>query len=147
MARGELLKPGTVITYPYLWRWQAERRETEGRKDRPVCVLAALVSRQDGLTHLALLAVSSQPPGSDQRAVEVPQMECQRAGLSEWKRAWVTISEYNYDIVERSYYLAPDQEPLGRFSKTFMQRLAVAVAPLFRRTGAGVDRRDEQPKK
>ena len=30
MSREHL--PGQVITYPYLWSWQNERDETEGRK-------------------------------------------------------------------------------------------------------------------
>lgn len=28
------LKPGTVLKYPYLWKWQSQRQETEGRKIR-----------------------------------------------------------------------------------------------------------------
>ncbi|MEQ8399304.1 hypothetical protein [Thalassobaculum sp.] len=142
MTRGDLLRPGTVFHYPYLWRWQATRGETEGRKDRPVCVLAAVVGPADGLTHLVLLAISSQPPRAGQQALEIPEMECRRAGLGEWTRGWVTVDEYNHDIAEHSYYLDPDQEFLGRFSKSFTQRLAIAAAPLFRRRAARVDRRD-----
>ncbi|TWG89376.1 hypothetical protein L598_008500000030 [Mesorhizobium sp. J18] len=140
MTRSDRLKPGTIVTYPYLWKWQADQHETEGRKDRPTCVIATLVHQQDELTHLVLLAISSQPPRSDQRAFEIPEIECRRAGLSDWKRAWVTISEYNYDIAEQSYYLDPNQQPLGRFSKPFVQRLASAALPLFKRGGARVDR-------
>jgi hypothetical protein len=29
---------------------------------------------QDSLTHLVLLAISSRPPGQDQKALEVPQI-------------------------------------------------------------------------
>lgn len=134
------LKHGTVIEYPYLWKWQAERHETEGRKDRPVCVLSAIVNAADGCTHLALFAISSQPPRSGQRAIEIPQTECRRAGLSDWKGGWVTVSEYNYDVAEASYYLDADQQPIGRFSKQFMQQLARAAVPLFRRKGSRVDR-------
>lgn len=32
--------------------------------------------------------------------------------------------EYNYDIVERSWYIEPDQDILGRFSKSFMVKIA-----------------------
>lgn len=139
--RDELLRRGTILTYPYLWKWQEERNETEGRKDRPVCVLAAIVSGKNGLTHLAFLAISSQPPRQGQQAIEIPEIECRRAGLDDWKRGWVTISEYNYDIAERSYYLDTNQQPIGRFSKPFMQRLAVEAAPLFKSGRARVDRR------
>lgn len=139
MAMSIDLRPGDVVRYPYLWRWQHGRGETEGRKDRPVCVLIAARSH-DGLTHLALLAISSREPSADQAAIEIPEIECRRAGLSEWKRAWITISEYNYDIAERSWHLDMNQPPLGRFSKPFMTRLAAACAPLFGKSPARIDR-------
>lgn len=132
-------RPGDVVRYPYLWRWQHGRGETEGRKDRPVCVLLAAKGR-DGLTHLALLAISSRAPAEEQAAIEIPEIECRRAGLSEWKRAWVTVSEYNYDIAERSWHLDLNQPPLGRFGKPFMMRLAAACAPLFENAQSRVDR-------
>ena len=135
------LPPGTVIAYPYLWRWQRERGESEGRKVRPVCVVLSVKSAQ-GLTHLALLAISSRPPGADQIAIEVPEIECRRGGLSDLKRAWITVSEYNYDIVERSFYLDPSEPVLGRFSRSFMMQLAPRVAGLFRGGQARIDRTD-----
>ncbi|PJR12793.1 hypothetical protein [Sinorhizobium meliloti] len=139
--RDELLRVGTVLDYPYLWKREFLSGETEGRKDRPVCVLTAIVSPKDGQTHLALLAISSQPPHRDQQAIEIPETECRRAGLADWKKAWITVSEYNYDIAEKSYYLDTAQAPIGRLGKRFMQRLANAAAPLFRQGGARVDRR------
>jgi hypothetical protein len=141
MAMSIELRSGTIIQYPYLWRWQRERGETEGRKIRPVCVVLAAKSAE-GLTHLALLAVSSRAPSADQIAVEAPEIECRRAGLSDFKRAWITISEYNYDIVERSFYLDPAVPPLGRFSKSFMMQLAPKVVDLFRGRRARIDRTD-----
>ena len=82
----------------------------------------------------------SRPPAADQTAIEVPEIECRRAGLSEGKRAWITVSEYNYDIAERSWYLNANRAPLGRFSKSFVMRLAAAAAPLFKKREARVDR-------
>ena len=135
------LRPGDLVSYPYLWRWQQARGETEGRKDRPVCVVVA-ARGVDGLTHLALLAISSRQPGADQVAIEVPEIECRRGGLSDLKRAWVTVSEYNYDIAERSFYLDASGPILGRFSRSFMMQLAGKVASLFRAGDARVDRAD-----
>lgn len=139
MAIDETLKPGAILTYPYLWKWQVERGETEGRKSRPTCVIIALLGK-DGLTHLALLAISSQSPREGQLAIEIPEFERRRAGLSDWKQAWVTVSEYNYDIAEQSYYYDPNLPPIGRFSKQFMQKLAVDAAPLFQKSDARVNR-------
>ena len=141
MAMSIDLRPGDIVRYPYLWRWQRDRNETAGRKDRPVCVIVAARGR-DGLTHLALLAISSREPSADQGATEIPEIECRRAGLSEWKRAWITISEYNYDIAERSWHLDVNRPPLGRFGKPFMMRVAAACAPLFKRTQTRVDRQE-----
>lgn len=63
--------PGLVIDYPYLWAWQHERGETEGRKARPTCVVVAVRGANDGLTHLALLAITTEPPQADRAAIEV----------------------------------------------------------------------------
>ena len=132
------IQSGAIIDYPYLWRWQRDRGESEGRKERPTCVLLAV--RAGGLTHLALLPISSRRPSGDQLALEIPETERKRAGLSEFHEAWITISEYNYDIAERSFYFDPSAPILGRFSRSFVTQLARAAAPLFRRVQARVDR-------
>ncbi len=134
------LRPGSIISYPYLWKWQRDRGENAGRKDRPVCVVIAVRGAVDQNTHLALLAISSRPPGADQTALEVPEIECRRGGLSDLKQAWITVSEYNYDVAERSCCLDPNQPALGRFSKPFMMRLAAAFLPGFKSRGARIDR-------
>lgn len=97
--------PGQVVSYPYLWAWQHERGETEGRKSRPTCVVVAVRGARDGLTHLALLAITTQPPTADRVGLEVSAIECRRAGLTDLKRCWVVVDEYNYDIAERSRYI------------------------------------------
>jgi hypothetical protein len=135
----DLLKHGSIFYYDYVFKWQVELGRKEGEKNRPVCVLSVIKSA-DGLTHVGLLAVSATPPKSGQVAIELPQIECRRASLKEWKGGWIIVSEYNYDIVERSYSLDVNQEPIGRFSKQFMQRLASEAMPLFRRGGARIDR-------
>ena len=134
------LRSGAIVSYSYLWKWQRERGETEGRKDRPVCVVIAVRGPQDGLTHLALLAISSRPPQPDQIALEIPEIECRRGGLDDIKCGWIIVSEYNYDIAERSYYLDPRQAVFGRFSKPFVMRIAAAFAPMFKLGRARVDR-------
>ena len=118
--------PGQVISYPYLWAWQYERGETEGRKSRPTCVVIAFRGPGDGLTHLALLAITTQPPPADRVGLEVSAIECRRAGLTDLKRCWILVDEYNYDIAERSWYIEPGGKTLGRFSKAFMMKIAAA---------------------
>lgn len=94
--------PGQIITYPYLWAWQQDRGETEGRKNRPTCVVIAVRGVNDGLTHLALLAITTQPPQGSRMALDIPEIERKRAGLGDLKRCWIVVDEYNYDIAERS---------------------------------------------
>jgi len=130
---------GSVIRYPYLWRWQNERGETEGRKERPVCMMLAIPRGEE--THLVLLAISGTPPRSDQTALEIPPLECRRAGIREWKESWITVSEFNYDIAERSYYYDPNAEVLGTFSKGFLARIAEAARPFMSASAARISRR------
>jgi hypothetical protein len=127
-----------VEGYSYLWRRQGSAGETEGRKPRPVCVAIAVTDAK-GRTHLALLPISSQPPGDVADALPIPAAEQRRAGLADWKAAWVYVSEYNYDIAERSLYL-PMKPPLKRFSARFMDRVLAAFRPTLQRKGRRVTR-------
>jgi hypothetical protein len=129
---------GSVLNYPYLWRWQSDRGETEGRKERPVCLLLAVPG--GGVTHVLLFAISGTPPRSDQAALSIPPLERRRAGLGEWKDAWITVSECNYDLAEESYYLDPNAEIFGRFSPSFLSRIAAAARPFISEKTARVKR-------
>lgn len=135
------LRPGQVIDYPYLWAWQDERGETEGRKVRPTCVVVAVRGAKDGLTHLALLAITTQPPLADRAAIEVSAIECRRAGLGDLKSCWIVVDEYNHDVAERSFYIEPHSQILGRFSKAFMMKIAAAFLQA-RASGRRVSRLD-----
>ena len=134
--------PGQIIAYPYLWAWQNDRGETDGRKSRPTCVVVAVRSAKDGLTHLALLAVTTQPPQLDRAAIEVPDTEARRAGLTDLKRCWIMLDEYNYHIAERSWYIEPDGNVLGRFSKAFMMKIAASFGEASRKSGRRINRLD-----
>jgi hypothetical protein len=130
--------PGSIIDYPYLWAREHDAGETEGRKSRPVCLVLSVVTRTD--EHLVvLLPITSQSPAIGTVAIEVPELELRRAGLS-GRRAWVVTSEYNADVLERSWYYAP-RSRRGAFSGPFVKRLMEAVRPILAKRGAGVDRR------
>lgn len=64
-----------------------------------------------------------------------------RAGLTDLKRCWIVVDEYNYDIAERSWYIEADGKPLGRFSKAFMMKIAGAFLEA-RSVGRRVSRLD-----
>jgi hypothetical protein len=125
-------RPGEVISYPYLWAWQQQRGETEGRK------LGRSASSSPSAappTEIAIWRFSPSPGSRPRRAaLEIPDIERKRAGLSDLKQCWIMIDEYNYDIVERSWYIEPDQRILGRFSKSFMIKIAQLFADTRGRT-------------
>ena len=51
------------------------------------------------------------------------------------------MSEYNTDVLERSYYFDRGAEPIGRLSLPFVRQVAGALAPLIA-GGGGADRPD-----
>jgi hypothetical protein len=136
----EVPPQGSVIAYPYLWAAQRDAGESEGRKERPVCLVLRLHDAEQNLHHLVLLAITSRPPSPDQRALEIPDTERRRAGLTRYPRAWIVVSEYNYDIAEHSYYYDPNTPPLGTFSLPFLREVASALRATFRHAMMRVDR-------
>ncbi len=107
---------GDVWRYDYLWRWQHESGETEGRKRRPVAFVAVLPDAA-GKTHLFILPITSKQPGLDRLSIPVPPIERRRARLDDMP-LWILIDEYNYDQLEASFYLDPNGR-LGAFSRAF----------------------------
>lgn len=126
----DLPQQGDVWDYPYLWARQASAGETEGRKARPAAV-AILIRRRDGLNGLVFLAITSQPPAPGRRALQVPDTERQRAGLTDDKLLWVMLDEHNQDIAERSYYLDLDGRR-GAFSPRFRKQVQGAFLKALR---------------
>lgn len=129
-----------VPAYPYLWRREKERGENAGRKERPFCVTIAMKDPA-GLTHLALLAITGSEPTGDQTAVELPALEIRRIGLWSQKRAWVIVSEYNDDILERSCTLELPREAPGKLSPGFLKVVLAAFRPVLATSAARIDRR------
>ena len=99
MGKPSVAKPrsGDIWDYPYLWQWQHEGLETEGRKSRPAAFVTVMPG-QGGSTNLFILPITSSPP-QDRIAIEVPQIERRRAGLDDMP-LWVVIDEYNHDLLD-----------------------------------------------
>jgi hypothetical protein len=114
------LESGSIISYPYLWRWQHERGEDAGRKRRPTCI--TIVAKQSNGRHeMILLPTSSQAARDGEVALEIPQLECQRIGIG--FPAWITVSEFNYDILEQSFYVEPALEMPKKLSTKFLAQI------------------------
>jgi hypothetical protein len=136
----EPFKEGHIVRYPYLWLWQRDLGRDEGEKDRPACLALMFKNQAQNLTHLVLLAITGTPPRPDQTAIEIPQLELRRAGLTDTKQGWIIVSEYNYDILERSWDFPIRTPPQGRFSLPFLKRVQAAVLATIRRKSGRVDR-------
>jgi hypothetical protein len=112
---------GCVIRYPYLWRRESLRGETEGRKTRPTAVGLRIV-RPGGNDLLLLFPITSKQPETGQFAFEIPETEKRRAGLSSDTRLWIIATEGNQEQVARSFHLMP-RSVIGRFSRAFFEPL------------------------
>jgi hypothetical protein len=110
------IQTAAVIRYPYLWSREADKGETEGRKERPV-VVGVRIARKDG-DLLLFFPITTKQPESTRFAAEIPTIEKRRAGLDVDFRLWIILDEYNSDVIGHSFYLDPEP-PIGRFSKAF----------------------------
>jgi hypothetical protein len=121
-----MIKPsnGLVILYNYLWAREYDRQEESGRKARPACV-QIIIARGTSGTVVALFPITSQSPHANRTALEIPEMEARRIGLS--IPSWVIVDEWNLDDLAKSPHIA-DIRPIGSLSPAFMNRVRRAAA-------------------
>lgn len=118
-------KAGQVFDYRYLWKWQADRGEVEGRKSRPSCVTIVIVNAAD--QHILFIAaITSKKPSHDRAALAIPETEARRAKLDTGVPLWIIVDELNADILEASYTLE-DRTPRGTFSAVFTDTIVRSV--------------------
>jgi len=131
---------GDIWRYPFLWKREQQAGEDQGRKPRNTA-LAAVVPVSEKSTHLYLLAITGTEPRRDQDALEIPAMEIRRAGMTEYKRLWIILDEYNRDELHKSYYFAPNNQ-VGAFSRAFVKVMSARFAEAIRsKSSKAVDRR------
>ncbi|WP_375428860.1 hypothetical protein [uncultured Sphingomonas sp.] len=98
----KLPQPGEVLNYSYLWKHEYRDGRIKGVKDRPVAVVL-LMKAQDGLDHVYVAPMTTQPPRRDQTAIEVPEAVRRQLGFTA-ERSWIVVDEVNrftwpgYDI-------------------------------------------------
>jgi hypothetical protein len=116
------VQQGDIFKYAYRWKHELNK-PADHQKERPVCLTLKL-ERKPGLTALALLPISDQP--NTDRALSIPVLpsELKLSGLSQFREAYVHLSEVNFDRHENSYTFNPRAKVIGRFSKDFLQRIA-----------------------
>ena len=123
---------GQVFDYHYLWKWQADRGESEGRKKRPSCVVIVIVN-EAGHHVMFIAPITSKAPDQGRTALEIPETEARRASLDSNLPLWVILDELNADILEASYTLE-NRSPRGSFSAAFTDAILRGVQGL-RATG------------
>ncbi len=126
----EMVEPsnGLVIFYNYLWAREYDRHEESGRKARPACV-QIIIARGETGTVVALFPLTSRPPRADRTALEIPEMEARRVGLT--IPSWVIVDEWNLDDLAKSPHVA-DPRPIGALSPAFMKRVRGEAAARIR---------------
>lgn len=119
---------GQVFDYHYLWKWQADRGESEGRKKRPSCVVIVVTNRAG--QHVMFIApITSKSPDEGRVALEIPETEARRARLDSDVPLWVVLDELNADILETSYTIE-ERSPRGSFSPAFTDAILREVQRL-----------------
>ena len=119
---------GLVISYNYLWAREYDRHEESGRKARPACV-QIIIARNESATIVALFPITSQPPHKDRTALQIPEMEARRIGLT--IPSWIILDEWNLDNLAKSPHIA-DSRPLGALSPVFMRKVRREAAARIR---------------
>lgn len=124
----EFPSPGQVFDYHYLWKWQADRGETEGRKKRPSCVVI-VVTNAAGQHVMFIAPITSKTPDKGRTALQIPETEARRANLDSDVPLWVVLDELNADVLETSYTLE-ERSARGSFSPAFTDTILRGVQRL-----------------
>ena len=119
---------GLVIFYNYLWAREYDRHEESGRKARPACVQIIVASGKSG-TVVALFPITSQPPQAGRTALEIPETDARRIGLT--IPSWIIVDEWNLDDLAKSPHIT-DVRPIGALSPAFMKRVRREAADRIR---------------
>jgi len=85
--------PGLVIRYSYLWASEYEDGRSEGIKDRPCAVIAAIKKSEDGKTRVLVIPITHAFPANAE-AIEIPSVIKTRLQLDS-ERSWIILSEAN----------------------------------------------------
>lgn len=86
----EAPETGLVVRYNFLWPREHDRGETEGRKARPACLVVPL---NVAANTVVVFPITTQPPGADRIAIEVPDTERRRLRLSATHCCWIVLTK------------------------------------------------------
>jgi hypothetical protein len=99
-------EPGLVINYAYLWHYEYEAGQEEGRKDRPSVIVLCTEQPESGTTVVTVLPITHVEPKNKGEGIEIPPAVKRHLGLDD-EASWVMVSEGNefvwpgYDLRKR----------------------------------------------
>jgi hypothetical protein len=106
-------RPGLVFRYEYVWKRQELAGQATGEKERPACVVLA-IGGGAGEKRVLIVPITTQEPGGDIPAMEIPQAVKRYLGLDAGRPSWIILNEANLDS-----WPSPDMRPIpgqpGRF--------------------------------
>jgi len=129
-------EPGLVISYAYLWHYEHQIGQEEGRKDRPSVIVLAVERAADGATLVTVLPITHSAPADPASAVEIPLPVTRHLALDD-DRSWIVVAEGNeffwpgYDLRKRPN---SDRYDYGFLPPRFFNRVLRAFAT-WHRTG------------
>lgn len=85
--------PGMVVRYSFLWSREAGAGETEGRKDRPCVIVAAIRRAADGRVRVRVLPITHLPT-EEVRSIQIPPRVKRHLGLDA-DASWIVLDEAN----------------------------------------------------
>ena len=109
-------EPGLVINYSYLWHYERETGQEEGRKDRPSVIVLCVEGDQDGATIVTVLPITHRRPENPNWAVEIPASVRRHLGLDH-APSWIVVAEGN-EFIWPGYDLR--QRPGGSYAFGFL---------------------------
>ena len=93
-------KPGLVIRYDFLWKEEADKGYTDGRKDRPCTIIVATKLRDDGSRDVIVCPITHSPPMSGETAVAIPMNMARHLNLDD-EQCWIKTHQVNTIIWEK----------------------------------------------
>jgi hypothetical protein len=96
-----------VVRYSFLWRSEARAGRTEGRKDRPCVIVAAIMRAADGRFRVRVLPITHTPTG-EARSIAIPPKVKRHLG-HDADASWIVLDEAN-----EFFWPSVDLRPVSR---------------------------------
>lgn len=110
-------KPGMVISYSYLWRYEYQKRQEEGRKARPCVIILAVEKQKEGIL-VTVSPITHRKPKDKNIGVIIPTNIKQHLGLDH-EDSWIVVNEVN-QFIWPGYDLNPIPENKGSIVYGFL---------------------------